>query len=238
VDEQALVDRTWSLVSYAGADGQVPAAPVEATLTFDGDGRLAGGTGGNRFFGRYDPSGAGLLLTVVGMTQMACVDAAVAAQEQALLAGLGSVRRARVDDRVLTLLDDVGTERFTYRAVVPADLAGTSWQAVGVNNGREAVVSSAATEALSLRFDDEGRVNGFAGCNTFRGPYETTTAGGITIGPLATTRMAGPPEAMALEGQFLAALQAARVLELSAERLTLRDEGGATQATFRRRTDG
>lgn len=51
----------------------------------------------------------------------------------------------------------------------------------------------------------EGRVSGTTGCNRINGTYEV--AGNVvTIGPLATTRMACPPPLMARETALLAAL--------------------------------
>jgi heat shock protein HslJ len=163
----------------------------------------------------------------------------VTAQEHAVLAALGAVTGWSVAERRLVLGAADGRPLLAYQAVDASDLPGSAWTAVGVNNGRQAVVSAEHTEALSLEFGTDGRVSGSSGCNRFTGPYRLDDSDGIVIGPLAGTRKLCPdPEVMALEQEYLAALQAAAHLELSAGHLTLRDTTGATQATFRRGPTG
>lgn len=59
-------------------------------------------------------------------------------------------------------------------------------------------------QPATIAFAD-GRVSGTTGCNRISGTYEV--AGDVvTIGPLATTRMACPPPLMARETALLAAL--------------------------------
>ncbi len=82
------------------------------------------------------------------------------------------------------------------------DLAGTSW-----------VVTSIDEEPLpvddppTIGFDDEGHVSGGAGVNRFTGTW-SLDEGVLVFGPLATTRMAGPPDRMDLERRFLEVLGA------------------------------
>jgi heat shock protein HslJ len=56
-----------------------------------------------------------------------------------------------------------------------------------------------------LGFDGEGRLHGCAGVNRVMGSY-TVSDGVLTCGQVAMTMMAGPPEAMAYEQAFVAAL--------------------------------
>ena len=63
------------------------------------------------------------------------------------------------------------------------------------------------TGGAALAFDEEGRVSGTGGVNRFAGTY-AVEAGVLTLGPLATTRMMGPPELMAEEQAVLEALSA------------------------------
>jgi putative lipoprotein len=61
---------------------------------------------------------------------------------------------------------------------------------------------------LSVTFKG-GRVEGFAGCNTFRATY-TAEADRIVVGPAAVTRMTcGGDGVMQQERKFLSALQSA-----------------------------
>lgn len=57
-----------------------------------------------------------------------------------------------------------------------------------------------------VRFDGE-RVFGLAGCNRFEATFRSPRRRELEIGPPIATRMACPPETMAVEERFLAALQ-------------------------------
>lgn len=69
-------------------------------------------------------------------------------------------------------------------------------------------LGSAVSEpgALTLTFDVDGSVMGSAGVNRFQGPFQTNGSSALTFGELATTKMAGAPEAMEFEALFLATL--------------------------------
>ena len=56
----------------------------------------------------------------------------------------------------------------------------------------------------------------------------------VSIGPLTTTRLACADEVMEQEQAYLAALQASTQYELTADRLTLRNDDGAIQVDFLR----
>lgn len=92
-------------------------------------------------------------------------------------------------------------------------LDGTTWIPVECPAGH-----------ASVTFVD-GRVAGCAGINRFGG-QASVERDRIRVGPLASTRMAGPPEAMAAEDQVLRALDATRRWEIVDDRLVLRDESG------------
>jgi len=60
----------------------------------------------------------------------------------------------------------------------------------------------------------ENRVAGAAGVNQYNAKYTTRGTDGIKIGPVATTKKAGPPELMEQEQEFLAALSASKTYQL------------------------
>jgi heat shock protein HslJ len=75
---------------------------------------------------------------------------------------------------------------------LPANLAG-SWQltTMAIQDG---TAVTHPTTAITLYFNSDGTVTGNGGCNNYNGPYSltgtTNTKGsGITIGPLASTKM-------------------------------------------------
>jgi heat shock protein HslJ len=64
-------------------------------------------------------------------------------------------------------------------AANPIDLAGTEWGFTG----------DVGKAARFIQFRSDGRVTGYSGCNRFTGTY-VQNGGALTMGPLATTRMA------------------------------------------------
>lgn len=82
-----------------------------------------------------------------------------------------------------------------------ASLAGQSWTCVTLNGA-----SITATRPPTITFDGVGRVNGFSGVNRFGGSVESAEAGELHFGQMMSTKMAGPPEQMAIESSFLDAL--------------------------------
>jgi heat shock protein HslJ len=81
---------------------------------------------------------------------------------------------------------------------------------------------------VTVRFDDEGRVTGRAGCNTYTGGY-TLTGESLTIARTATTLMACAPSLMEQETRFLSILQATQRFEITADgALVLHADDGRT----------
>jgi heat shock protein HslJ len=101
-----------------------------------------------------------------------------------------------------------------------SSLAGSEW---GFEQGRDTYIQFA-----------EKNVSGFSGCNRFRGSY-TYADGKLSFGPLASTRMACPPEQMETERKILQLLEATKMAEATHKTLKLQDGTGAALATLNRR---
>jgi heat shock protein HslJ/uncharacterized membrane protein len=100
-------------------------------------------------------------------------------------------------------------------------IAGHMWTVVAIE-GR-AVDGDADA---SIVFDLDGRIAGSTGCNRFTGSY-TLTGEGLTVGPLAATRMACPPPRMAVESEFLAFMERVQRFDIDEiGELTLLDAAG------------
>jgi heat shock protein HslJ len=227
-----LSGTSWDLASYAGADGEPVAGLTSGemgTLTFAADGTFAGSTGCNRIAGTYTQDGSSLTMASGPMTLRAC-EGPVADQEAAIVAALPRVTSFTAGTS-LALLDADGSTLLTYEPGI-STLAGTSWQATGINNGKEAIVSEVGTEQVTAVFGTDGTLSGSGGCNTYSGPYTTSGTDQITIGALASTRMACPEPAMAIEQMYFAALGTVATYQVDGTTLTLRDANGAMQATF------
>jgi heat shock protein HslJ len=105
-------------------------------------------------------------------------------------------------------------------------LADSEWRPMTIGGGG---VPDGANPII--RFQDDGTVAGYTGCNRFTGSY-SISGDRIDIGPLATTKMACPDLAMNLEDRILASLDHASTFVRDRANLTLRDDGGAVVATL------
>lgn len=81
---------------------------------------------------------------------------------------------------------------------------------------------SATRQARSVRFQADGKLTGFAGCNNFFGSFVATDKT-MQIGALGATRKACPQSIMQLETSFLQALESANAYHIDANVLTLAD---------------
>jgi heat shock protein HslJ len=107
-------------------------------------------------------------------------------------------------------------------------LAGTRWNVVNFNNGAGAVVGLIEGSRITMNFDNENRVQGKAGCNTYFANYQ---AGGNVLNvaqPGSTNMMCDTPEGvMQQEQQFLSALNSAATFQITGNQLQIRSAGDA-----------
>ena len=104
----------------------------------------------------------------------------------------------------------------------PADLEG-SW--VLESFGGTTDVVPADPDVVTEMTFEAGEVSGNGGVNSFGGSYETPGDNALTFGPIAATRMAGPPEAMEQETKFFEALENTEHFEFNEDKLVLSDQG-------------
>ena len=98
-------------------------------------------------------------------------------------------------------------------------LAYTEWTLVELDG--EPVEIAADELGASLVLDlEEARVTGFGGVNRLTGHF-ALSGNELRFGPLATTRMAGPEDAMQREAAFLAELARVTSYALDGRTLTL-----------------
>ena len=104
-------------------------------------------------------------------------------------------------------------------------LEGTKWvlKAYAVDGLMKDALVTATTDATFV----DGTVSGNAGINQYNGSYELD-GDNLTVGPLASTKMAGDPLIMEQEAAYLAALQSAGSYEVDGETLTIMDSAGET----------
>jgi uncharacterized lipoprotein YbaY len=82
----------------------------------------------------------------------------------------------------------------------------------------------------TIEFHDDGRVAGSAGVNRFAGEW-SVAEGALSIGPLASTLMAGPSERMDQEGRIQAILSEPLVVALEGAALVLEGASGRLELT-------
>jgi heat shock protein HslJ len=155
-------------------------------------------------------------------------------QERAFLAALQTTASYELSQDTLALKDQSGATIVRFVAE-PQDLAGTSWDVTGYNNGRQAVVSLLAGTAITARFGPDGRLAGNAGCNDYAGACDLGEET-IAIGPLRSTRKfcQEPEGLMEQERLYLEALQTAATYRIESRTLELRTADGALAVKFRR----
>ena len=94
------------------------------------------------------------------------------------------------------------------------DLGGTTWTVQELGGAVTAVPKP------ELSFGTDSRVSGTTGVNRIMGQFAVKD-GLLTVGNAATTRMAGPPEAMAQEQRLLELLAGEVPYTLTGDRLEL-----------------
>ncbi len=227
-----LTGGMWALSALMGK----PLVPdTSITAQFTADGKVSGSAGCNQYVGRYTVSGDSIQVSSpLASTRMACPQE-VMDQESAYLKALGEAKTYTVREDQLTLADANKTVVATYEAQ-SQDLAGTSWEALACNNGKQAVTSVLAGSTITADFGKDGTLSGNASCNDYSGSY-TATGNQISIGPLASTRMFcnDPAGVMDQEAQYLAALETAATYQIEGTVLELRTKDGALAVQYSRK---
>jgi len=225
----SLAGTSWTLTSLGG---KTPTGPI-ITANFQEDGRVVGSGGCNRYTAAYKVSGDKIAIGPAASTMMACPEP-IMAQEGTYLKALEQSATFKIEATQLTLFDAGGKPLATF-ARQSMELAGTMWEVLNYNNGKQAVVSVALGTHLTADFGKDGKLSGSGGCNTYGADYKTDGKK-ITIGPIATTRMmcAQPAGVMEQEAQYVAALESAATYSIDGDRLEMRTADDAMAALFQR----
>ncbi|MCJ7451227.1 MAG: META domain-containing protein [Steroidobacteraceae bacterium] len=233
-DTGSLDGSAWVLTAVAGR--QVPGGAT-VTLQF-ASGRLSGSDGCNRFAGGYSTTGSAFEASPqLATTAMACPEG-VETEARAFIAALAAAKGYQIDGARLLLLSSDGTTLVSL-AAQSLLIEGTSWNATGINNGRQAVQSILNGTIVTLSFGADGDASGSGGCNRYSGRYEASGSS-ISIGGITVTAMncASPEGVMEQEQAYLKALATAKSVRFEGDRLELRTEDGALAASFMRAAGG
>lgn len=222
-----IADGTWTLSRLSDGAGTVTTGGLEApTLkllgtsisTADGT-QVSGSAGCNVFstsgiFGNNLQMGGTLKLGPIAATRKLCAEAQMTLERRYLNVLAQARAFVRVGD---TLILTSGTSKavFTLGSEMEKRLRAT-WRLVG----------SQGAEPLTLTFGEGGRVSGTTGCNNLMGQYDVMD-GGLTFGPLATTRRACTDPALAQQEQtFLKDLSEVTSYEVAGSMLKLTTGSG------------
>lgn len=221
----------WRLETLNGQ----PVLPNKAVTLNFADGRLNGTDGCNLYNATYALNGSAISVNKnIASTMMACDDP-IMKQAQAYTNALTQAVTYKADGKTLSLVDVSGKAVAVFM-IQSKELAGTSWNVTSYNNGKQAVVSVLADTKLNLVFSADGKASGSAGCNTYAGGYESSSASNtIKMNQMISTLKAclTPPEIMTQESQYLKALGNAATYSIDAGQLVIRDSTGAMVATFK-----
>lgn len=214
--QSASLDGTaWVLTSLNGRAVTGPAV----TGHFE-NGRVQGTDGCNRYTSTYTTKGTVIQIGPKGAaTQMACLPD-VMKQAEAFAAALAGARTYRVTAGQLQLMGADGAILSTF-AAQPQSLAGSSWHATGINNGRDAVVSLVAGSTVTVSFASDGKVSGSGGCNSYTATWKAD-GNALAFTPAAATRKMCDPGVMAQEQAFFAALGSVATMRMEGNGLELR----------------
>src|SRR5262249_58461255 len=106
-------------------------------------------------------------------------------------------------------------------------LAGTSWQATGINNGKGGVASLVADSRVTINFASDGKASGSGGCNTYTSTWKAE-GNALAFAPAAATRrMCAAPGVMAQEQAFFNALESVPTVGMEGDTLEMRTAQGA-----------
>jgi heat shock protein HslJ len=163
-------------------------------------------------------------------------------QESTYFSLIDSVRSFSIAGNTLELADATGRVLLIFQAdnsgnpdsstgKSPATvLPGTSWQ-LSSYSYKEAVVSGTDVSTITLVFNDAGNLSGFSGVNSYFGSYNLD-GNIISLGPIGSTKMAGPQALMELETIYFNLLGSATGVSITSNSLSLTDNSGNTLLSF------
>lgn len=197
--------------------------------------RATGTDGCNNYTTTYVADATNIKFKAPGAATLMACPAAIMKQADDYMKVLSDATNYKVDKNQLTLSDASGKALAMFDEQT-TDLAGTSWDVLSYNNGKQAVVSVVLSTTLTANFGADGNMSGSAGCNEYNASYETDAKSTIKIGPPITTRMfcAEPEGIMDQELEYLNALTTAATYKIDGNKLEMRTADNAIAASFQK----
>ncbi len=206
------------------AEAKIPTGVKALTLTIKQDGSVAGFGGVNRFFGKLATDGK-KLFGPIGSTRKAGPAEAMKI-ESTFFKALEKATASNPTDEQLELLDSHGKVLMKF-VKAPAKPALTGEWVLHSLSG-EAIPAEIKTPTLTI--NEDGSLAGFGGVNRFFGKVAADDK--KLFGPIGSTMMAGPPEAMKVESQLFQAFEKATRATSADGKLQLLDSADQVLAEF------
>ena len=180
VEPTKILGGEWRITSISGAP-VVGLTPL--TIGLAKSGRAFGFGGCNSFSVNFKHNHDALFFGSVEITEKACIDDGLMAQEAAFTAALRSeVPTAMREDGTLVLTGADGVILMAIRPETP-NLSGSDWKVTSISRTR-----FVAGHEPVLSFGAGGRLSGSGGCNSLFGDYSQDGVK-LTITALGTTKM-------------------------------------------------
>lgn len=243
----SLDETEWVLTSL---NGRPPVARPEPgrregptiTLEFHNEDEFNGFAGCNSYGGHYSTDGGDLAIPKINRTEFDCdVPEKVKQQEAAYFETLANAAGYRVQEDRLTITNAAGQTSLTFalKQAPPLDpaLAGPGWVLTSLNGAPPVEGTNITLDFSQGKY--EGRVGGFAGCNTYGGTYVAADEGVVKVGETAVTLMLcqGPAGVMEQEEAYIDALRNAAGYRVTDGRLEIESAAGETALVFRRKPE-
>ena len=216
---------SWELAQVS-RKGKNVVIPKEAKITINFlENEINGFSGINNYSGDYMIKNNSTLSVDVATTLMAGSENLMNI-EQNFLDILQSFPKISYNASTLTLSNK--KEVWTFKVLtLNKKLKNTSWKLLNMDGKDVSKLISKNENNITLSFNENG-INGNSGINNYFGDYEIVN-NNIKIGPLGSTRMAGPENLMKVEREFLELLGNSKKVKLSDQKtLILTTDKGKT----------
>ena len=214
-----LNETSWEL-SQIIKRGKEQEFPKNANITINfADNKINGNSGVNNYFGSYEIKNNSILTATPASTLMAGPEELMKI-EQRFLEILQNSPRITYKNETLSLRNKNG-EIWTFQKLdLSEKLKNTKWKLLEM--GQTTLPEKDGEITISF---DENKVNGNSGLNNYLGSFEIKN-NSIKIGPVGSTRMAGPENLMKIEFEYLKLLQDSKTIEFNNNLLILTTNDG------------
>ena len=214
-----LNETSWELLQITKR-GKEQLIPQNANITINfADNKINGNSGVNSYFGDYKIKNNSILNANAATTLMAGPEELMKI-EQRFLETLQNSPRITYSNTTLSLRNKNG-EIWTFQKLdLSEKLKNTKWKLLEM--GQTTLPEKDGEITISFA---ENKVNGNSGVNNYFGSFEIKN-NSIKIGPVGSTRMAGPENLMKIEFEYLKLLQDSKTIEFNNNLLILTTNDG------------